>query len=58
MTEPGPETDVSTEDPASTMLLERVRRADGRYLIYYSWPDADAGQGDDRGDRPKSEPDV
>jgi hypothetical protein len=25
-------------DPVTGMSVERVERADGRYLIYYGWP--------------------
>ena len=49
----------ATEDPLRSMIVDRVTRDDGRYLIYYSWPAADAEDGppqpdDDRsaGDRP------
>ena len=29
-------------DPVRTMTVERSVRDDGRYLIYFSWPDAEA----------------
>ena len=32
-----------TEDPLHALVAEAVTRADGRYLIYYSWP----GRGDE-----------
>jgi hypothetical protein len=28
------------DDPVRTMTVERTVRDDGRYLLYYSWPDA------------------
>lgn len=30
------------DDPLHTMIVDRVERPDGRYLIYYGWPDADS----------------
>ena len=33
----------STPDPLRTMTVQRVERADGRYLIYYDWAEADDG---------------
>lgn len=30
------------DDPLRTMMVDRVERSDGRYLIYYSWPAADS----------------
>jgi len=29
------------DDPLRMMIVDRVERSDGRYLIYYSWPDAE-----------------
>jgi hypothetical protein len=34
--------DDATDDPLRSMAVDRVVRDDGRYLIYYLWPDADA----------------
>jgi hypothetical protein len=36
-----PELDSGTHerDAKLTMRIERIDRPDGRYLIYYSWPD-------------------
>ena len=31
----------ASDDPLRTMIVDRVERSDGRYLIYYSWPDAE-----------------
>lgn len=28
-----------TDDPLRSLVAEEVKRADGRYLIYYGWPD-------------------
>lgn len=30
----------ATDDPLRSMVVDRVVRDDGRYLIYYEWPDA------------------
>jgi hypothetical protein len=30
------------QDPPREPILERVERADGRYVLYYAWPEADA----------------
>ena len=30
-----------TPDPLRTMTVQRVERADGRYLIYYDWTAGD-----------------
>jgi hypothetical protein len=48
----GPLTLHSTgpDDPVRTMTVERTRKDDGRYLLYYSWPTDDA-------ERPEPEPD-
>jgi len=27
------------EDPLRTLTVDRVVRADGRYLLYYAWPE-------------------
>lgn len=34
----------ATDDPLRSMVVDRVVRDDGRYLIYYGWPDADRTQ--------------
>lgn len=31
----------ASDDPLHTMIVDRVERSDGRYLIYYGWPEAD-----------------
>lgn len=37
-----PPVDLTDEalDPLRSMVVETVHRPDGRYLIYYSWPEA------------------
>ena len=47
-----------SDDPTRSMVVERVRREDGRYLIYYDWPGATAGDGPERDDAPDGAPDV
>lgn len=41
MTNPDDRPDLP-QDPLATMSIERVRRPDGRSLIYYEWPRAEA----------------
>lgn len=31
----------SDGDPLRTMTVERVTRADGRYLLYFTWPESE-----------------
>ena len=50
MEQPKPETGHEAEDPVRTMGVQRVQRSDGRYLIYYDWPDA-GGEGEGAADR-------
>ena len=33
-------------DPLAAFRVERVVRSDGRYLLYYSWPEAPATDAD------------
>jgi len=35
------EPEVAGHDPLEELSVERVERADGRYLIYYEWPHRD-----------------
>jgi hypothetical protein len=42
-------------DPLKTMVVDEVIREDGRYLLYYDWPDgtvADAGRSAGASDEP------
>jgi hypothetical protein len=39
----------ATDDPLRSMVVDRVVRDDGRYLIYYDWPDAVADEAAVRG---------
>ncbi len=43
MTDPKADRPEETRDPLTEMSIERVRRSDGRSLIYYSWPPDHAG---------------
>ncbi len=43
MTDPKADRPEETRDPLTEMSIERVRRSDGRSLIYYSWPPVQAG---------------
>ena len=45
------------DDPVRTMTVERSVRDDGRYLFYYSWPDAD-GDGVEPDEDPAADDDV
>ncbi len=55
MTQPGPETADQRDDPVRAMNIQRVQRADGRYLIYYDWPDA-GDEAERAADAPADEP--
>ena len=46
------------DDPARSMIVQRTERADGRYLIYYDWPEALAGDVTDGDDPAAADPDV
>ncbi len=40
----------ASDDPLRTMIVDRVERSDGRYLIYYGWSVADSPAPDDPAD--------
>ena len=60
MTDPKAARPDESRDPLVEMSIERVRRADGRSLIYFSWPHEQAAGVD--ADPPESstaeQPDV
>lgn len=33
---------MAPEDPLRALVVERMGRADGRYLLYYRWPGRDS----------------
>jgi hypothetical protein len=33
------------QEPPREPIVERVERADGRYVIYFSWPEGEAERG-------------
>jgi hypothetical protein len=44
--------DDATDDPLRSMAVDRVVRDDGRYLIYYRWPDGDPDADPSRTEEP------
>ena len=50
------------DDPLRTMVVEEVIRDDGRYLVYYRWPEGaepdDRARDDAARDAARSDPDV
>ncbi|MEP6680317.1 MAG: hypothetical protein ABJB65_02440 [Chloroflexota bacterium] len=49
---------AAEDDPFADLQVERVERADGRYLLYYSWPRRSEPAAPSPTDQPADEPDV